>query len=88
MKLELEKALEEYNRYRSPESKASLVEFEEEGFKVKFEGSFCASCGVYDWFDDLRYELMRFGIESKITEFEKVGERSFLVKFRVNKRAR
>jgi hypothetical protein len=42
------KTIEVYNRYRSPEVKAKLVEMKNNGFVIDFEGTFCQSCGVKD----------------------------------------
>ncbi|MBS7657972.1 MAG: hypothetical protein QW476_03530 [Candidatus Bathyarchaeia archaeon] len=53
----IEKAVEIYNRYRSPEATAKLVEILTNQFTIEFKGSFCQSCGVYDYFEDLIYEI-------------------------------
>ncbi|MGB9623801.1 MAG: hypothetical protein ACPMAQ_02975 [Phycisphaerae bacterium] len=47
----------EFNRYRSPEAVADLIDTEDDKIKVKLSGPFCRTCGVYDYFDDLRMEL-------------------------------
>ncbi|MEM1554616.1 MAG: hypothetical protein QXJ72_07025 [Thermoproteota archaeon] len=57
------KAINEYNKYHSPEAKARLIKIGEKGFTVDFEGVFCFSCGVYDYFEDLIYELKNFTVE-------------------------
>lgn len=51
------RAIENYNRYRSPEAVAKLVETGEGYVVIDFTGSFCFTCGVYDWFEDFIYEL-------------------------------
>jgi len=51
------KAVEEYNRFRSPEAKAKLIKIREKEIILDFEGSFCRTCGVYDYFEDFVYEL-------------------------------
>ncbi|MFW6117193.1 MAG: hypothetical protein ACOC6G_01235 [Thermoproteota archaeon] len=42
------RAVKEYNRYRSPEAEASLVEIDDNEVMVDFEGSFCRTCETYD----------------------------------------
>ncbi len=46
------RAVDEYNMYRSPEAKARLT--------IDFEGTFCKTCGVYDYLEDFIYGLQRF----------------------------
>ena len=75
------RAVEVYNRYRSPEATAKLLTLEEDGFTVEFEGSFCQSCGVQDYFEDFVYELkdLNNDVEVKIREIEQTSPRSFKV---------
>ncbi len=51
------KAVEEYNKYRSPEATAKLIEIKKHEFVVEFEGPFCSSCGIQDYIEDFIYEL-------------------------------
>ena len=39
------RTIEVYNRYRSPETTATLFTMEKDGFVLDFEGSFCTTCG-------------------------------------------
>ena len=48
---------ETYNRYRSPEAKAKLLKLNKDSFTIMFEGPFCQSCGVQDYFEDFIHEL-------------------------------
>ena len=48
------KAIEVYNRYRSPEATAKLVRIEKDNFVIEFEGAFCLGCGVRDYFEDTK----------------------------------
>jgi hypothetical protein len=67
----ISRAVERYNHYRSPEVKAKLIKAGEGGFTVDFEGPFCKSCGIYDYFKDLIYELNNVSeIQAEITGFE------------------
>ena len=75
--------MEVYNRYRSPEATAKLLKLEEDGFAIEFEGSFCQSCGVQDYFEDFVYELkgLNNNVEAEIQEIEQTSPRSFKVHF-------
>lgn len=76
------KAIEQYNRYRSPEATAKLVETGEEHLVVDFSGPFCLSCGVYDWFEDLIFEseaLAQAG--TRVDAFQRVGPETFRVQY-------
>ena len=76
------RTIEVYNRYRSPEVTAKLVELERDSFTVEFEGSFCQSCGVQDYFEDFIHELEAVsGFEVEIDEIEQISPRSFKVQY-------
>lgn len=78
------KLINTYNRYHSPEAVASLERVEvlnPDGnlylIRVRFKGSFCATCGVRDWVEDLAYVGESLGIEARLEEFvepEGVGD--------------
>lgn len=74
MKEIIEEAIEEYNKYRVPEAKAKLISFDKEVLKIEFKGSFCYSCGFYDFFDDLKIILEEKGIKTEITNIEGIDE--------------
>ncbi|WFO76380.1 hypothetical protein J4526_07735 [Desulfurococcaceae archaeon MEX13E-LK6-19] len=68
-----EKAIEIYNRYRSPEAIAELVDFKENGEEavvaVRFSGSFCSTCGVRDWVEDYAYTLEELGYHAELVKY-------------------
>ena len=69
----IQNAVEDFNRYRVPEAEAEVLEVTKEGFKVRFKGTFCETCGFYDYFDDLKYILGdMFGQKSEITSIEEI----------------
>jgi len=70
----LEEAVREYNRYRSPEVAARLIELRGSRFRVEFTGPFCRTCGFYDYFDDFRYVLLDLGVKSRVAGVEEVDE--------------
>jgi hypothetical protein len=80
------KAIEGYNRYRSPEATARLVGVEKDGFVIEFEGAFCLSCGVRDYFEDFIYELedLNRNYRAEIKETEQTGSQSFRVHYVVD----
>jgi len=74
--------INEYNRYRSPEANARLVSIGKRSFEFEFSGTFCYTCGLYDYFDDLKILLEKVGLKTKIS---KVGEtdEGFVVRFEI-----
>jgi hypothetical protein len=77
------RTVEVYNRYRSPEAKAKLLKLEEDRFTIEFEGSFCQSCGVQDYFEDFVYELkgLSSAVQVGIGEIEQTSPQSFKVQY-------
>ncbi|MEM2986785.1 MAG: hypothetical protein QXV60_01630 [Nitrososphaerota archaeon] len=73
-KEEIERVIEEYNKYRVPEAEARLISFDKEYLKVEFKGSFCYSCGFYDYFDDLKILLEEKGLKTKIINIKEINE--------------
>lgn len=57
-----------YNKYRSPESTASIVSIYGERLVVRFEGSFCHTCGINDWVEDLVYIMRDVGLDAELVE--------------------
>jgi hypothetical protein len=82
IKGELIKAIRRYNRYRSPESKAELLNVGVTGFVVKFSGGFCSSCGLYDYFEDLLYAMSEGLRSSLLIEHVKVEGEAYIVSYR------
>ncbi len=77
------KAVEEYNKYRSPEATARLVSWSEGSFVIKFTGPFCNTCGFYDYFDDLIILLEDLRLKSRIVEIEEIDQGA-IVKFKID----
>ena len=79
------RTIEVYNKYRSPEATAKLVGIKKDCFIIEFNGSFCQSCGVNDYFEDFIHELedisRDFIVEVKATE--ESGPQSFRVRYDV-----
>ena len=73
----LEKALSDgvrdFNDYRAPKVTARLKSCDGKSFAIEFRGSFCETCGFYDYFDDLRIVLEdEFSLRTEIAEVEEV----------------
>lgn len=70
----VEAAVDEFNRYRSPECVAELVSFEGKKVVVEFKGCFCYSCGCFDYVDDFGLMLRDHGLRTVVDEVERVDE--------------
>ncbi len=82
LKEKIELGINKFNRYRSPEAIAKLVNVRSNEIRVKISGPFCISCGLYDYFDDLRIELKEsIGSNLEIRDVKEETKDSFLVCF-------
>ncbi len=70
----IRKALDEYNRYRGVEARAKLIFIDKDVMTLEFRGSFCETCGYYDWIEDMIYILEEYSIESEIIEIREVDD--------------
>lgn len=68
----IENSIQEFNEYRSPEATAELISKKNKSFKIKFTGTFCKTCGFYDYFDDLRILLEDEGLKTKIGKIKEI----------------
>lgn len=84
----IEKSIQLYNKYRSPEAIAQLIELSDKEIKIKLSGTYCETCGLYDWIEDLKYVLEDHGIRTeidKIIELEGYyGDRVIVFKIKKN----
>jgi len=82
-------AVKRFNELRSPEAGAGLVHTEDDLIVVRFSGPFCYTCGLYDYFDDLAWELReRLGESVVLEAVEQVGPESYLALYRIGRRQR
>jgi hypothetical protein len=78
------RAIEAYNHYRSPEATAKIVKIEKDKLIIDFEGSFCKTCGVYDYLEDFIYELQAvINAKMKILKFESIEPEKIRVEYAV-----
>lgn len=79
------KAEQLYNKYRAPESIAEIVKINDDEIIVKFKGSFCETCGLYDWIEDMKYILEDLGINTEIANVINVDYDTYIGVFKVRK---
>jgi len=71
----VEKAIEEFNKYRKPEAVARLLSLSERAIVLEIAGPYCRSCGLADWFDDFAVELRaQGGPRAVFTDYEPSDE--------------
>ena len=71
----VEKAIEEFNKYREPEAVARLLSLSEREIVLEISGPYCRSCGLADWFDDFAIELrVQGGPRAVFTDYEPSNE--------------
>lgn len=86
----VERTIRKYNRYRSPEATAELLELKGNRAVVKFSGPFCWTCGVTDYVEDFVYELADVSdFEVAISELEfREDEDAIVAEFEISDRRR
>ncbi|AEC52859.1 hypothetical protein PNA2_1945 [Pyrococcus sp. NA2] len=81
--------IKEFNRLHGSEAQAKILEVKEDEVIIEFEGSFCKTCGLYDYFEDISWEAMDFGLKIKpveIVESEEDFERGrYVVRYKVGR---
>ncbi len=77
------KAVEQYNKYRSPEATAEIVSVRDDVVEIDFRGPFCYTCGVLDWIEDLIYEALDLGLKLKIINIKDVSNDVKRVMFKI-----
>ncbi|WP_394352335.1 hypothetical protein [Thermococcus sp. 18S1] len=86
----LERVVDEFNRLHGSEATAKVLEVRGDEIIIEFSGSFCATCGLYDYFDDIKWEAMDFGLEIEPVEVLEAEEDEFehgryVVRYRIGK---
>ncbi len=80
-------AIASFNRLRNPEAVAEVITFDENELILRFTGTFCQTCGVLDYFEDVIFELDdSANIDLQILDFAQEEEDIFLVRYRVRYR--
>ncbi|ASJ10734.1 hypothetical protein A3L12_05195 [Thermococcus sp. P6] len=64
----LERIVKEFNELHGSEARARILRVEGREAIIEFSGSFCATCGLYDYFEDIKWEAMDFGLKIEPVE--------------------
>jgi len=84
LRAEVAKAVEQYNRYHTPEALARILRVSDSEFELEFSGPFCQSCGIQDYFEDMIYELESVSdIKASVENAMKAEGNSYRVKYSV-----
>ena len=74
MEREIEESLKEFNKYREPEIEGRLIALDRASFTIEFEGSFCRTCGFYDYFEDYQIVLEEMlNMKTRIIQIDETG---------------
>ena len=76
-KEKLQRVLKEFNRLHGSGAHARVLNLEGDEVIIEFEGSFCATCSLYDYFDDIKWEAMDFGLGLEPAEVLEAEEDEF-----------
>ncbi|WP_048146668.1 hypothetical protein [Pyrococcus abyssi] len=81
--------IKEFNRLHGSEAQAKILEVKGDEVIIEFEGTFCKTCGLYDYFDDISWEALDFGIKIRpveVLESEEDFERGrYVVKYKLER---
>nr|WP_188203042.1 hypothetical protein [Thermococcus camini] len=82
--------MEEFNRPHGSEATARVLEVRGDEIIIEFSGSFCATCGLYDYFDDIKWEAMDLGLKIEPVDVLEADEDEFergryVVRYRIGK---
>ncbi|MDI9610443.1 MAG: N-acetyltransferase [Archaeoglobales archaeon] len=74
-KLQFKEVVAKFNKYRSPEANAEILEIGDDFAVVKITGPFCVSCGLFDYFEDIAIEA-----NARVIDYEE-AEGGFIVRY-------
>ncbi|MEM2121513.1 MAG: hypothetical protein QXU20_02575 [Candidatus Woesearchaeota archaeon] len=67
--------VKEFNYYREPEIRAEFLSLKNNILRIKFFGSFCKSCGFYDYFEDFIIKLEENKIKAKLKNIKELKDK-------------
>ncbi len=83
----LERVLQEFNHYHGSEAHARVIEIKKNEVIIEFTGSFCKGCGLYDYFEDITWSAIEFGLNIEPVEILEANETyengRYVVKYRI-----
>ncbi|HIH73544.1 MAG: hypothetical protein PWP49_1277 [Thermococcaceae archaeon] len=86
----LKKAIEEFNRLHGSEAQAKIIEIRDDEAIIEFKGYFCKTCGLFDYFEDIKWEAMEFELKVEpvevIEEEEDFEKGRYVVKYKIHAR--
>jgi superoxide reductase len=62
----IQESIHEYNKYHGSEAVVDLISFDDKVITLKFTGTFCYTCGFYDYFEDFQVLLEEQGMKTTI----------------------
>lgn len=68
-KLQFKEAVKKFNMYHSSKAKADILEINDEFAVVKIYKSFCVSCRISDYFEDIAIEA-----NANVLDYEEVED--------------
>ncbi|MFQ6130049.1 MAG: hypothetical protein ACE5OT_04500 [Candidatus Hadarchaeaceae archaeon] len=78
------RAFTEFNKWHGPEAVAELVKLEGPSIVVGLSGPFCRTCGLYDYFDDLKLELEKMlGKPLVIAQVDSGGDERYVITYKL-----
>jgi hypothetical protein len=79
---DIKKVIKEFNKFHGAEIQANIISVNENSILMEFEGPFCYTCGVDDYFEDFRLLLEeKMDISATISEIVNVSDERFEVKY-------
>jgi len=82
----IDKAIQTFNKYRGLEAHAKVINYHGDTLIVDFRGTYCQTCGLYDYFEDLIYDLKDLvDVEIKVENAEPIGEDTYRGKYSIVK---
>ncbi len=77
------KGIESFNGFRAPEARAELLTMDGKEILVRFYGHMCFTCGTFDYFEDLLYEIKDLGLELRLKKWWRDEENGYLVVYEI-----
>jgi hypothetical protein len=77
------KGIERFNGFRAPEARAELLTMGEREILVRLSGHMCFTCGTFDYFEDLLYEIKDLGLELRLKKWQRDEENGYLVVYEI-----
>ncbi len=80
-------AIREFNEFRSPEATAELISINENVVIVRMSGTYCVTCGLFDYFEDLVWTLKdHLGSKVKIISTKQLDPFSYEIAYEIEEK--